>query len=87
MKDRKYYILVKNAKDAMALHKKLRENNIVSTLAPTPREADHCCGVCIIYENPSNIEKIKNISIEEKIEIDGFWDMENKDDPNRYRFC
>ena len=33
------------------------------------------------------MEKIKEISIDEKIDIDEFWDMENKDNPNRYRFC
>ncbi|QQK08297.1 DUF3343 domain-containing protein [Miniphocaeibacter halophilus] len=86
MSNRKYYVFMPKAADAMALLQNIKEKGVESTLVPTPREADHCCGVSILYYNPLDKEKIEFIALEEEIPIDGFWDMENKDDPNRNRF-
>ena len=80
-----HYILVPNSKVAYELYQKL--DKIESTMAPTPREADHCCGIAILYENEEDREKIKKIADENNIKIDTFFDTESKIDPNRGRFC
>ena len=56
-------------------------------MVPTPREADHCCGIAILYENEEDREKIQKIAEESDIKIDTFFDTESKIDPNRGRFC
>ena len=83
----KHYVLVSNSMDAMALYQAMEDKKIKSTLAPTPREADHCCGVCILYYDENDKDMIKKISEELTKNIDDFYSCENKDDPNRYKFC
>lgn len=87
MKKIRHYVLMPNSKEAMTLYQKMQEAQIKSTVAPTPREADHCCGVCILYNEVSKKDKILEIAKKNDLEIDCFWDMENKDDPNRNKFC
>lgn len=82
----KHYALMPDAASAMTLQGILREKDIPSTMAPTPREADHCCGVCILYEQGKDKEKIARLAIEAGITVDQFWDTENRDDPHRHRF-
>ena len=45
---KQYFVFFKNSIDAYNLLQKL--DKIEKTLAPTPREASHCCGVCIIIK-------------------------------------
>ena len=85
--DVKHYVLLANSVDAMNLYKEMEKAGIKSTLAPTPREADHCCGVCILYYDENDREKIEETSKSSSINIDNFYDCENRDDPNRYKFC
>lgn len=85
--DMKYYVLLPDSMNAMSLYQAMEKNGIKSTLAPTPREADHCCGVCILYYDEKDKDKIKRISQELSIKIDEFYICENKDNPNRYKFC
>ncbi|MFR7350298.1 DUF3343 domain-containing protein [Peptoniphilus sp.] len=80
-----HYVLVPNSKVAYELYQKL--DGIESTMVPTPREADHCCGIAILYENEEDREKIQKIAEESDIKIDTFFDTESKIDPNRGRFC
>lgn len=87
MKDLKHYVLMPNSAEAMKLYQKMQERGIQSTLAPTPREADHCCGVCILYEDADRKEEIRKIAELNGFKIDCLWDMENKDNPNRNKFC
>lgn len=81
---KQYFVFLKNSVDAYNLSQKLK---IKKTLAPTPREADFCCGVCIIYENKEDKEIIQKTADENGIIIDKFWEKESDIDPNRMRFC
>lgn len=87
MGNRKYYVFMPDSQSAMMLNEILKKENIKSTLVPTPREAAHCCGVSILYSNLEDMEKINQIALKVNISIDGFWNCDNKDDPNRNRFC
>lgn len=78
---------MQDSKTAMELYKIMKEKNIKSTLAPTPREADACCGVCILYYNKEDKEKIEEIIKTNQIEINKLWECENTDNPNRNKFC
>lgn len=87
MKTKKFYVLLGNSALALQLYQELRKHFIDSTMAPTPREADHCCGVCILYANQEDREFIKSVAEESQISIDAFYECENSDDPNRMKFC
>lgn len=76
-----------DSEKAMAIYKEIKLKGIKVTLAPTPREADSCCGVCILYFNGEDKDKIQEIVDNTQIEINKFWECENTDDPNRNRFC
>lgn len=83
----KHYVFLENSKLVFELSKLIKKEGIKSTIAPTPREADHCCGICIIYENLNEKERIKTIADENNILIDDFAELENRDDPNRNKYC
>lgn len=44
---KKYYILFNNHEQAIKLRRDLQNAGINSVIAPTPREASLCCGVCL----------------------------------------
>lgn len=79
------YLLMPDAASTTKLQQHLLSEGIEATLAPTPREADHCCGVCILYKNPEDKEKIQQILEREQIPSDGFWEGEDRRDPTRYK--
>ena len=56
-------------------------------MAPTPREADACCGVSILYYDFSDTDKIKEIIEKEGIKINKFWESEKSFNPERNKFC
>ncbi|MFR1323522.1 MAG: putative Se/S carrier-like protein [Ezakiella massiliensis] len=82
---KQYFVFFKNSIDAYNLSQKLTDIDI--TLAPTPREADYCCGVCLIYKNPEDKAHIEKIAQETGIELGGFWEREGGIDPDRMKFC
>lgn len=81
----KYYVFFKNSIDAFRLSQAL--TSIPKTLAPTPREASHCCGVCLVHDNKDDRIKIEQLAHDLHIELDGFWEREEDIDPNRMKFC
>lgn len=83
----RYYIFLANSSIAMELYQLMNNVGIESTLAPTPREADHCCGVSIVYKDNNKKDDIKKLAQENNIIIDDFWEIEIKDDPSRFKFC
>lgn len=84
---KKYYLLMPDSSKAMQIYKEIKSVGVKCTLAPTPREADSCCGVCILYYNEEDKSKIEETITKTKIEINKFWECENQDNPNRNRFC
>lgn len=82
---KKYYVFFKNSMDAYTLSTNLK--GIKKTLAPTPREASHCCGVCLIYEDKKDKTYIEEMAKKLNITPDGFWEKEEDINPDRMKFC
>ena len=82
-----YYLLFDDSKTAIALYGELKKVNIRCTMAPTPRSADICCGVSILYYESEDQKKIEDVSKKMGLHIKRFWECENTDDPTRNRFC
>lgn len=70
----KYFILVENAMIATELLEILRKEKIKATLAPTPRQASHACGVSVYLYNKEDLEKIEPLAKENKIKIDEIFE-------------
>ena len=82
----KYFILVENASIATKLLEILRKEKIKATLAPTPREASHHCGVSVYVYNKEDIEKIEPLAKENNIKIDEIYKSELDFDIKRNKF-
>ena len=53
-----HYILFPDVTNAQRLYDLMKAEGIKCTFAPTPREADKCCGVSVLYYDNSFNEKI-----------------------------
>ena len=82
----KYFILVENASIATNLLEILRKEKIKATLAPTPRQASHACGVSVYLYNKEDLEKIEPLANENKIKIDEIFKSDLDFDTKRNKF-
>lgn len=82
----KYFILVDNVVISTNLLKILRDNDIKATLAPTPRQASHHCGVSVYVYNESDISKIPQLAKDNNIQIDEIYKSNLDFDTNRNKF-
>ncbi|WP_195215791.1 DUF3343 domain-containing protein [Anaerococcus vaginalis] len=82
----KYFILVENAMIATELLEILRKEKIKATLAPTPRQASHACGVSVYLYNEEDLEKIEPLAKENKIKIDEIFKSDLDFNTKRNKF-
>lgn len=82
----KYFILVENAMVATELLEILRKEKIKATLAPTPRQASHACGVSVYLYNKEDLEKIEPLAKENKIKIDEIFKSDLDFNTKRNKF-
>ena len=82
----KYFILVENAMIATELLEILRKEKIKATLAPTPRQASHACGVSVYLYNEEDLEKIESLAKENKIKIDEIFKSDLDFNTKRNKF-
>ncbi|MBS4888940.1 DUF3343 domain-containing protein [Anaerococcus vaginalis] len=82
----KYFILVENAMIATELLEILRKEKIKATLAPTPRQASHACGVSVYLYNKEDLEKIEPLANVNNIKIDEIFKSDLDFDTKRNKF-
>lgn len=82
-----YYLFFEDSKTAIAFYSLAKDRGIKCTMAPTPREADACCGVSILYYSSEDKSTMEEIAKESCLNVMKFWECENKDEPNRFKFC
>lgn len=82
----KYFILVENAMIATELLEILRKEKIKATLAPTPRQASHACGVSVYLYNKEDLEKIEPLANENNIKIDEIFESNVDFNTKRNKF-
>ena len=81
----RHYVLFPDVTNAKKLYELLKGSGIKCTFAPTPREADKCCGVCVLYYEENDRELITQYISENEIAILKFYDGE-AGDPMRMKF-
>lgn len=82
----RYYVLFPDVTNAQKLYGLMKAAGLRCTLAPTPREADRCCGVAVLYENGGDREAIKRIVAENGVNVLRFF-TGAAGDPGRMKFC
>ena len=83
----RHYILLPNSAAAMQLYALMNDHGFACTPAPTPRTADHCCGISILYEDSTLQPAIKLLAEKAGVPIDPFYESVNTDNPDRMKFC
>lgn len=81
-----YYVLFPNHDNGMRLYREMKENGLKCTIAPTPREASKCCGISLLVKK-EDLDQIRQIVKEKKIEILQIAEIKKDIDPNRDRYC
>lgn len=81
----RHYVLFPDVTNAQKLYDILKAGGIRCTFAPTPREADKCCGVCVLYYNEDDKEAVTNFISNNNIKVLKFFDGE-AGDPARMKF-
>ena len=82
----RHYVLFPDVTNAQKLYNILKSQNVKCTFAPTPREADKCCGVCVLFYDENDRDLISRIIADNEIIILKFFDGESGN-PNRMKFC
>ena len=82
----RHYVLFPDVTNAKKLYDILKSQGVKCTFAPTPREADKCCGVCVMFAEEKDRNLISKIINENGIIILKFFDGE-AGNPNRMKFC
>ncbi len=83
----KAWLLFHDVDSAMRLHRILRSRGLKISIAPTPREASKCCGVCILLEDPEDVAAARQMAQESGIQIRGIHRMRADFNPRRDKYC
>ncbi|WP_101772693.1 DUF3343 domain-containing protein [Peptostreptococcus faecalis] len=81
-----FYVLFENHENGLKLHKLLRENNLESTISPTPRSLSKCCGISLMIDS-SQVDEVNNVINANDISILKIESVEMEINPNRDRYC
>ena len=82
----RHYVLFPNVENARRLYDLLKAEGVKCTFAPTPREADKCCGVSVLFQDEEDRPRIEHIITDKGIDILRFYEAEPPD-PSRMKFC
>lgn len=83
----KVWLLFHDVESAMRLHRILRADGMKISIAPTPREASKCCGVCILLDEPEDAEKAVRLAADANISLRGIHRMNTDFNPGRDKYC
>lgn len=86
MRQVQYYVLFPNHENGMRLYRKLKEIQIRSVIAPTPRSTSKCCGISLLVSE-KDLEMIRSCARDNEIEILDIAAVEKDINPGRDRYC
>ena len=80
------YVLFPDVKNAQSLYELMKAAGVRCTFAPTPREADRCCGLAVLYQDADERGRIERMAAENGVQVLRFFDGA-AGDPERMKFC
>lgn len=84
-RDARHYILFPDVGNARTLYDRMKAEGLRCTFAPTPREADRCCGLAVLYEDAEDRAEIERMIEEGSVQILRFFEA-GPVDPARLKF-
>ena len=82
----RHYVLFPDVKNAKSLYELMKAAGVRCTFAPTPREADRCCGLAVLYQDADERGRIERMAAESGVQVLRFFDGATGD-PDRMKFC
>ena len=82
----RHYVLFPDVKNAQALYELMKATGVRCTFAPTPREADRCCGLAVLYQDAGERGRIERMAAENGVQVLRFFDGATGN-PDRMKFC
>ena len=82
----RHYVLFPDVKNAQSLYELMKAAGVRCTFAPTPREADRCCGLAVLYQDADERGRIERMAAENGVQVLRFFDGA-AGDPERMKFC
>ena len=82
----RHYVLFPDVKNAQSLYALMKAAGVRCTFAPTPREADRCCGLAVLYQDAGERGRIERMAAENGVRVLRFFDGATGD-PDRMKFC
>ena len=82
----RHYVPFPDVKNAQSLYELMKAAGVHCTFAPTPREADRCCGLAILYHDAGERGRIERMAAENGVQVLRFFDGATGD-PDRMKFC
>lgn len=82
----RHYVLFPDVKNAQSLYALMKAAGVRCTFAPTPREADRCCGLAVLYQDADERGRIERMAAENGVQVLRFFDGA-AGDPARMKFC
>ena len=82
----RHYVLFPDVKNAQSLYALMKAAGVRCTFAPTPREADRCCGLAVLYQDAGERGRIERMAAENGVQVLRFFDGA-AGDPERMKFC
>ena len=79
-------MLFPDVKNAQSLYALMKAAGVRCTFAPTPREADRCCGLAVLYQDADERGRIERMAAENGVQVLRFFDGA-AGDPARMKFC
>lgn len=79
---KQHFVLFHDHTSGMELYRKLKERDIRTTIAPTPRSISKCCGISLLVRE-EDLAGIRSIIKEQKIRIMDIVVLENSFDLHR----
>lgn len=81
-----WYVLFPNHENGLMLYNALKKEGIKTTIVPTPRKAQKCCGISLLV-NETQLEDVRACIVRERVEILRIISLEDDRDAARDVYC
>lgn len=81
-----WYVLFPNHENGLMLYQALKKEGIKTTIVPTPRKAQKCCGISLLV-NEMQLEDVRACIERERVEILRMISLEDERDAARDVYC
>lgn len=81
-----WYVLFPNHENGLMLYQALKKEGLKTTIVPTPRKAQKCCGISLLVEEPQ-LEAVRACIERERVEVLRIIALEDDRDAARDVYC